>query len=105
MSPGARRPHQVRTYLEAELYERVLREAAVQRQSVSECVHDALEELYAIRDELSRPLDNDSPPNGPHSLEQSFEHAVRGLAVELDVDLRPELVRQVVEGSPSSHRH
>lgn len=56
MSPGARRPHQVRTYLEAELYEQVLREAAVQRQSVSECIHDALEELYAIRDELSRPL-------------------------------------------------
>lgn len=57
MSPGARRPHQVRTYLESELYERVLREAAVQRQSVSECIHDALEELYAIRDELSRPLE------------------------------------------------
>ena len=57
MRPGARRPHQVRTYLEAELYERVLREAAVQRQSVFECIHDALEELYAIRDELSRPLE------------------------------------------------
>jgi len=60
MSPGARRPHQLRTYLEAELYERVLREAAVQRQSVSECIHDALEELYAIRDELSRPLEMSS---------------------------------------------
>ena len=57
MSARARRPHQVRTYLEADLYERVLREAAVQRQSVSECIHDALEELYAIRDELSRPLE------------------------------------------------
>jgi len=34
----------------------VLRESAVQRQSVSECIHDALEEPYAIRDELSRPL-------------------------------------------------
>jgi len=53
----------VRTYLEAELYERVLREAAVQRQSVSECIHDALEELYAIRDELSRPLEM-SPREG-----------------------------------------
>ena len=41
MTPGARRPHQVRTYLEVDLYERVLREAAVQQQSVSECVHDA----------------------------------------------------------------
>jgi len=57
MSPGARRPHQVRAYLETELYERVLREAGVQRQSVSECIHEALEELYAIRDELSRPLE------------------------------------------------
>jgi len=56
MSPGARRPHHVRTYLEAELYERVLREAAVQRQSVSKCIHDAVDEPYAIRDELSRPL-------------------------------------------------
>lgn len=63
MSPGARRPHQVRTYLEVDLYERVLREAAVQQQSVSECVHDALEELYAIRDELSRPLER-TPAEG-----------------------------------------
>jgi len=56
VTPGARRPHQGRTYLETDLYERVLRESAVQRQSVSECIHDALEEPYAIRDELSRPL-------------------------------------------------
>lgn len=56
MTSAARRPHQVRTYLGTELYERVLREAAVQRCSVSECIHDALQEVYAIRDELSRPL-------------------------------------------------
>lgn len=57
MNSNVRRPHQVRTYLGAELYERVLREAAVQRCSVSECIHDALQEPYAIRDELNRPLD------------------------------------------------
>jgi predicted HicB family RNase H-like nuclease len=47
----------VQVYLSTDLYERILREAAVQRRSVSECVRDALEEIYAIRDELSRPLE------------------------------------------------
>ena len=83
MSPGARRPHQVRTYLEADLYERVLREAAVQRQSVSECIHDALEELYAIRDELSRPLKMSSEEGsgaGPlaHRLLSGLEERLLG---------------------------
>jgi hypothetical protein len=83
MSPGARRPHQVRTYLEAELYERVLREAAVQRQSVSECIHDALEELYAIRDELSRPLEMSTAAGsgaGPlaHRLINALEERLLG---------------------------
>lgn len=83
MSPGARRPHQVRTYLEAELYERVLREAAVQRQSVSVCIHDALEELYAIRDELSRPLEvrpSEGSGAGPlaHRLISGLEERMLG---------------------------
>jgi hypothetical protein len=52
-----RRPYHVRTHVGAEFHERILREAAVQRRSVSECVRDALEELYEIRDELSRPLE------------------------------------------------
>lgn len=56
-----RRPHQVRTHLGSDLYERILREAAVQRRSVSECVHDALEDLYAIRDELSHPREAGVP--------------------------------------------
>jgi Arc/MetJ family transcription regulator len=73
----------VRTYLEAELYERVLREAAVQRCSVSECIHDALEELYAIRDELSRPLQvapGEGPEGGPlvHRLIAQLEERIAG---------------------------
>ena len=82
MSPGARRPHQVRTYLEGELYERVLREAAVQRCSVSECIHDALEELYAIRDELSRPL----------RLAEGEDSAARPLAHRLVVHLEERMM-------------
>jgi hypothetical protein len=57
MSGRSRRPYHVRAYLGAELYERILRDAVVERRSVSECVHDALEELYAIRDELNRPVE------------------------------------------------
>jgi len=71
----------VRTYLETELYERVLREAAVQRQSVSECIHEALEELYAIRDELSRPLATSTAEGtGPlaHRLISALEERLLG---------------------------
>lgn len=57
MSRRTRRQNHIQVYLSEELYERILREAAVQRQSVSECARAALEELYAIRDELSRPLE------------------------------------------------
>ncbi len=83
MSPPIRRPYHVRTYLNAELYERILREAAVQRRSVSECVRDSLEELFAIRDELSRPLElnaDDGSAGGQlaHRLLGQFEERMAG---------------------------
>ena len=90
MSARIRRPYHVRTYLSAELYERILREAAVQRRSVSECVHDALEELYAIRDELSRPLEvnvQDGSAGGQLAhrlLGQLEERMAGGLSRQLD---------------------
>ena len=90
MSSGVRRPHQVRTYLGTELYERVLREAAVQRCSVSECIHDALQELYAIRDELNRPLDlgkrkgSKAGPLAHRLMAQLEERMTGGLSRQLD---------------------
>jgi len=42
MSGRLRRPHQVRAYLGSDLYERILRDAAVQRRSVSESVHERI---------------------------------------------------------------
>ena len=38
-------------------------------------------------------------------FQQSLEHPVRRVAVELDVDLRPEVVGQVVQGAPGGDRH
>lgn len=90
MSERMRRPHQVRTYLSAELYERILREAAVQRRTVSVCLSDALEELYTIRDELSRPLqvnDEDGSEGGRLAhrlLGQLEERMASGLSRQLD---------------------
>ena len=64
MSPRSAR-HHVQTYVDQELYEQILREAAVQRQSVSECIRAALEEIYAIREELGRPLERDTEEGSP----------------------------------------
>ena len=45
MSTRSQRPHHVQVYLSTEMYKRILREAEVERRSVSECVREALEEL------------------------------------------------------------
>ncbi|MCP5057570.1 MAG: hypothetical protein GY937_12715 [bacterium] len=83
MSARTQRPYHVQAYLGTDLYERILREAAVQRQSVSECVREALEEMYAIRDELSRPLElsEDGGSEGgllAHRLLGQFEERMLG---------------------------
>ncbi len=57
MSRRHRVEHRVRSSIGRELYERLLREAASRRISVSHCIRMDLEELYAIRDELSQPIE------------------------------------------------
>lgn len=90
MSGRGQRPHHVQVYLGTDLYERILREAAVQRQSVSECAREALEEVYAIRDELTRPLEEspDQPAAGgrlAHRLLAELEERLSGgLSRQLD---------------------
>lgn len=53
MSRARRSQFEVRSYAGRDLYERVLREAAARRISVSECVRTDLTGYYAIQDELS----------------------------------------------------
>jgi len=53
MKPLRHSQYEFRCYAGAELYERVLREAAVRRISVSQCVRTDLGQYYAIRDELT----------------------------------------------------
>ena len=49
--------HELRVYVSADLYERLVREAASRRITVSECVRTDLKEFYAIKDELMAPLE------------------------------------------------
>lgn len=49
--------HEVRVYVGGDLYERLVREAASRRITVSECVRADLREFYAIKDELMAPLE------------------------------------------------
>lgn len=49
--------HEVRVYVRADLYERLLREAASRRITLSECVRADMREFYAIKDELMAPLE------------------------------------------------
>ncbi len=91
MSEATRRSQSVRAYVRLELYERILREAAVQRCSVSDCVRDMLEELYAIREELSRPVER-----GARGESQSGLLAHR-LLRELEERMAGGLSRQLAE--------
>jgi hypothetical protein len=57
---------ELRCYAGSDLYERVLREAAARRVSVSECVRADLSTYYAIQDELAGVVAVDpSPAAGP----------------------------------------
>jgi hypothetical protein len=53
---------ELRCYAGPDLYERVLREAAARRVSVSECVRNDLSEYYAIQDELAGVVAVDQSP-------------------------------------------
>ena len=73
--------HEIRSFAGAELYGRLLREAAARNMTVSECVRRELEELYAFRDELGDALriagGDETPARG------LFDAALKGLEARL----------------------
>lgn len=77
--PRAR--HEIRSFAGAELYSRLLREAAARGMTVSECVRRELEELYAYRDEFGDALriagTDGTPARG------LFDAALKGLEARL----------------------
>lgn len=87
---GRSAKHHVQTYVSQDLYEQILREAAVQRQTVSECIRAALEEIYAIREELGRPLEREPGDGSPGArlghrvLGQFEERIVGGFSRQID---------------------
>lgn len=91
MKSPARVEYRVRASVGAELYERILREAAARRLSVSHCIRADLQELYAIRDELSRPIATTTPGGGGRSS------LVHRLLAETETRLAADLGRQLDE--------
>jgi len=91
VTPRLRVEHRVRSSVGAELYERILRDAAARRISVSHCIRADLEELYAIRDELSRPIEMKATGAGrPSGL-------LHRLLAETETRLAADLGRQLEE--------
>jgi len=83
--------HEIRSFAGAELYGRLLREAAARGMTVSECVRRELEELYAFRDELGDALriasDDGTPARG------LFDAALKGLEARLAGNFGAQLER------------
>lgn len=77
--PRAR--HEIRSFAGAELYSRLLREAAARGMTVSECVRRELEELYAFRDELGDALRIAGADGAP--ARGLFDAALKGLEARL----------------------
>jgi hypothetical protein len=73
-------PHEIRSYVGVDLYERLLREAAARRLTVSECVRLDLAELYARRDRLQERLDSGAEATAAAEVEH------RLLRLELMID-------------------
>ena len=86
MSRKHRVEHRVRSSVGQELYERLLREAASRRISVSHCIRMDLEELYAIRDELSQPIEVARSGGGakPRLIHRLLAETETRLAADLD---------------------
>jgi len=81
---------ELRSYAGADLYERVLREAAARRLSISECVRTDLSEYYAIRDELTECVHvHESEPDG-----EPRKRIVHTLLAEMETRLVAGLDRQ-----------
>jgi hypothetical protein len=87
----ARARHEIRSYAGAELYGRLLREAAARGMTLSECVRRELEELYTLRDELGDALriagEDRAPARG------LLDAALRGLEARLAGDLGAQVER------------
>jgi hypothetical protein len=83
--------HRVRASVGSALYERIVREAAARRLSVSLCIRTDLEELYAIRDELSRPIEVG------RDGQQERPRLVHRLLQETEARLAGDLGRQLAE--------
>ena len=83
--------HRVRSSVGSALYERILREAAARRLSVSHTIRADLQELYAIRDELAQPIEVGAPASGKGS---ALRHR---LLAETETRLAADLGRQMSE--------
>ena len=86
MSRKRRVEHRVRASVGQELYERLLREAASRRISVSHCIRMDLEKLYAIRDELSQPIEvaRSAGAAKPRLIHRLLAETETRLAADLD---------------------
>lgn len=91
MKEKARVEHRVRSSVGSALYQRILREAAARRLSVSHTVRADLEELYAIRDEVARPIAVGAPAAGKGSP------LLHRLLAETETRLAADLGRQLKE--------
>lgn len=87
MTRRNRSQYDVRTYLGAELYERVLREAAARRLSLSECVRDDLLQFYDLRDELASALrvERSDRPTGQRILHTLLDPMEERIAASIGV--------------------
>jgi hypothetical protein len=83
--------HEIRSFAGAELYGRLLREAAARGMTVSECVRRELEELYAFRDELGDALRIASGDGAP--ARGLFDAALKGLEARLAGNFGAQLER------------
>jgi hypothetical protein len=83
--------HEIRSFAGAELYGRLLREAAARGMTVSECVRRELEELYAFRDELGDALRITSDDGAP--ARALFDAALNGLEARLAGNFGAQLER------------
>lgn len=91
MKKQARVEYRIRSSVSSALYERILREAAARRLSVSRCIRADLQELYAIRDELARPIQVAPAEPGKKSA------LLHRLLAETETRLAADLGRQIGE--------
>lgn len=91
MKQKPRVEHRVRASIGSALYERILREAAARRLSVSHCIRVDLQELYAIRAELARPVEMTAPGPGKRSA------LLHRLLAKTETRLAADLGRQLGE--------